>query len=93
MALKCKGSYFCLELGVNRKSKVKEGVDSLKKHDGSMALTNTDKAQVLNTFFASVFTNEITNDMPSCSNSSPWPVIDSVELSYDDVLKRLIKET
>ncbi|XP_072037662.1 uncharacterized protein [Amphiura filiformis] len=49
---------------VRSKTKTKTGIHDLEKEDGSFAHTDEDKAEILNKFFASVFTDEDTTDVP-----------------------------
>ena len=49
---------------VRSKTKGKTGISPLSKSDGSLAITDLDKANTLNKFFASVFTIENKNELP-----------------------------
>lgn len=49
---------------VKSKSTLRESVASLHKHDGSTTTNDTEKAQVLQEFFVSVFTHEDLQTMP-----------------------------
>ena len=51
---------------VNNGMKVRVPVGDLEREDGTVATTDTEKAEVLNQFFTSVFTIE---DMETCR---PW---------------------
>ena len=49
---------------VNSKIKPKEDISNLKMQDGELTENDTQKAEVLNAFFHSVFTDEDKNDLP-----------------------------
>ena len=49
---------------MNSKLKPKENVSSLIKDDGSLTQDDSEKAEVLNNFFSSVFTEEDKSDVP-----------------------------
>lgn len=74
---------------VNRRTKVKESVDDLKKLDGSKTASNVEKAQVLNDFFASVFTRENLHDLPVYMDSPGRPILEHILVDYEAVHKKL----
>ena len=43
---------------VNSKTKMRSGISDLKDENGTMCSSDADKANILNNFFASVFTKE-----------------------------------
>ena len=49
---------------VQSKTKSNMGIGPLRRDDGFMAVSEAQKADVLNNFFASVFTHENTDNMP-----------------------------
>ena len=57
---------------VNTKLKPKENISNLLKDDGTLTSTDLEKCDVLNNFFASVFTTEDKNEIPtfSCPNTN-----------------------
>ena len=55
---------------VQEKTKQKTGIATLIKEDGSIAETDKEKAETLNTFFTSVFTNENVTNIPQLNESS-----------------------
>ena len=50
---------------VNNGMKVRVHVGDLEREDGTVATTDTEKAEVLNQFFTSVFTIEDMENMPT----------------------------
>jgi len=54
----------CFYQYVSAKTKPKETVSNLIKDDGSLTQSDTEKADVLNSFFGSVFTSESDGDVP-----------------------------
>ena len=66
---------------VNEKLKSNVGISSLKKENGVTANSDEEKANTLNTFFASVFTIENKNDLPKanpCSKSNGVTLTDII---------------
>ena len=51
------------------KMKPRETIPDLQKNDGKFTEGNQEKAEVLNTFFGSVFTQEQDKNMPDCNFS------------------------
>ena len=74
---------------VSRKTKVKEGVANLEKPDGNLTETDSEKAEVLNNFFTSVFTIETDTNIPTFSNNKDVS-IDSVSVSTEQFKKALL---
>ena len=64
LAAEIKENPKCFWKYVRSKTKVKTGINDLEREDGSFARRDEDKADVLNKFFASVFTREDTSNMP-----------------------------
>ena len=70
------------------KTKPKENVGKLKRDDGTLTDNDTEKCQMLNNFFGSVFTHEDSDNVPVFNpdvNSS----ISSISITSDDMLKQL----
>ena len=62
---------------------VRSGTTALK--DGNLVYSDPrTKANILNKQFASVFNNEDDSDLPDL-NSSPYPTMDNIEVSTEDV--------
>ena len=60
----CKDNHKSFWKYVQSKTKVNLGVSPLLTSEGDLAVTDVDKAKVLNNFFASIFTQEDLNDIP-----------------------------
>ena len=76
---------------VRSKTKVKSGVKDLLKEDGSYAHTDGDKAEILNSFFASVFTDEDLSDVPVPDNMFDGDKLTDVVFTVEEVAKQLQK--
>ena len=63
---------------VNDKLKVNTGISPLERGDGTKATSDEDKANILNKYFASVFTNENTNNTPK---STPNELSNGISIS------------
>ncbi|CAG2209250.1 unnamed protein product [Mytilus edulis] len=73
---------------VNSKLKTRTGVGNIMKSDGSLAINDTEKVNVLNTFFSSVFTRtEDLNEQPNVKDMED--VLLDISVTVDDVLKKL----
>ena len=73
---------------VNSRLKPKENICNLVKDDGSLTVNDLEKCEILNTFFASVFTVEDTEDVPTfdCINEN---FISDMSVTEPDVEKAL----
>ena len=73
---------------VKSKTKPKENISSLLKEDGSLTKDDSEKAEVLNNYFSSVFTKEDTDNIPifksQCDN-----VIENFNINSSDMAKAL----
>ncbi len=74
---------------VRAKTKVKQGVSDLLKEDGSYAHSDSDKAEELNKFFASVFTMESDTDIPDPEPKHQGDNFSSMEVTKEEVMKKL----
>lgn len=72
----------------NSKLKTKTGIADLEKEDGTLTDNDKDKAEVLNKFFASVFTTEDTANIPHCTTDSE-NILDKIVITENQVLRRL----
>ena len=75
---------------VSSMSKPKEGVANLVKEDGSLTVSDSEKAEVLNNFFSSVFTEENKDNIPPFDCRSDKEV-SNISISVDDMRKKLDK--
>ena len=75
---------------INSKLNHSGGIPPLQKEDGSFALSDKDKCDVLNQYFASVFTKD-DGILPSSPSRIPDKSLDFIDISYNTVLKCLQK--
>ena len=73
---------------VNSKLKSKENVSSLMKDDGSLTQDDSEKAEILNDFFSSVFTEEDKSDVPDFITDQK-DFISELNISREDIVKKL----
>lgn len=73
------------------KLNTKSGVADLVRDDGSVASTDNDKADLLNSFFCSVFTKENTDNVPDFQERSFDQPIENVHITPEEVKKKLQK--
>ncbi|KAK2169384.1 hypothetical protein LSH36_10g02043 [Paralvinella palmiformis] len=76
---------------VKSQTTTREGLRPLEKPNGELAKNDTDKAQVLNTFFASVFTRENKESIPKLTDRKYNQPIEDRNITYRDVEKALTK--
>ena len=75
---------------VNSRTKTKSKIPSLQRKDGSVANTAADKADALNSFFATTFTEENLTNIPEMDASGfQGEYLDTFKISPDKVLKKL----
>jgi exonuclease III len=72
------------------KLKTQEGVADLKDSDGNVASTDEQKANILNSFFCSVFTHEDKSSIPGCGISQGLSFLEDMDIEEDKV-KKLLK--
>ena len=75
---------------VKSKTKTRSKIPSLQKEDGSKALTASEKAEVLNNFFSSVFTDEDMDNIPDDGVPFLGDFLNSFVISEDAVYKKLM---
>ena len=80
---------------VKSRTKIKARIPDLfkdvKNHKAGMAETDEDKAQVLSSFFSSVFTKEPEGDIPDATPRDVHTMIETVKIKEDVVRKKLNK--
>ena len=74
---------------VRSKTKVKSGISDLIKDDGEKTQTDEEKADVLNNFFASVFTQEDISHIPDPEPRFDGEPLKDVKFDKEEVLKKL----
>ena len=71
------------------KLKTRAGVSDLKKSDGTVTQTNLEKAEVLNDYFTSVFTQEDVTNIPEAEKWDGDSFLDDLVITEDQVEKKL----
>ena len=71
------------------KLKTRAGVSDLKKSDGTVTQTNLEKAEVLNDYFTSVFTQEDVTNIPEAEKWDADSFLDDLVITEDQVKKKL----
>ena len=74
---------------VKTKTKTRVTVEALKRNDGSLAESSREKAEVLNEFFASVFTKENLTNIPHMIPVYDGPALEDVEITPGMVESKL----
>ena len=74
---------------VSQKNKSKSGIADLKKADGSKTSSDNEKAELLNSFFQSVFTIEDSNELPTPPNYNYESELNDFDIPIDKVKKLL----
>ena len=72
-------------------TKVQSNVGILERDDGSFTETDYEAANVLNSFFTSVFTKESLSDIPSLSNKFNGEDLNNISISHQDIIDQLNK--
>ena len=73
---------------VQSKTKVRNKIPTLRRDDGSSAVTAHEKAEALNEFFASVFTDEDLGNLP-CAQRYEGEKLDNFTIPPETLLKKL----
>jgi hypothetical protein len=71
------------------KLKTRVTVSDLKQPDGSLTTSDFEKAETLNSFFSSVFTQENTEELPTFEHRQFAAPLQGVDISVEDVRKKL----
>ena len=74
----------------NAQVKPKEKISNLKKADGTLTVNDQEKAEVLNSFFSSVFVNESNDPVPDFSTKSS-STINNIIITEENMLSVLKK--
>ena len=69
--------------------KVWESIGDLENENGNLISSDKSKAQILNNFFCSVFTQERTDNVPSCEQKTSDSFINTVTFTKEKVKKKL----
>ena len=72
-------------------TKVQSNVGIMERDDGSPTETDYEAANVLNTFFTSVFTKESLFDIPSLSDKSNGMDLNSITITHQDIIHQIQK--
>ena len=73
------------------KMTVRTGVSDLRNSDGQLSNEDCEKAEILNDFFCSVFTDEDTANIPSLEKKHHGPTLDNIEITTEQVIKHIKK--
>ena len=76
---------------VRSHTKTREQVANLKQVDGTITDDPSEKANILNSFFSSVFTKEDTENIPELSERYTNESLDTVKIEQTDTLKAIRK--
>jgi hypothetical protein len=73
---------------INGKFKTRSGIGTLERSDGTLASSETDKVEVLNKFFTSVFTR--TEDLQNFDTNCNLDIrLSDIVFSQQDILKKI----
>ncbi|KAK3757931.1 hypothetical protein RRG08_058245 [Elysia crispata] len=76
---------------VKAKTSTRSGIGDLKRDDGTIASTDKEKAQVLNDFFQSVFTEEPDGELPKAPQFTFNSPLTNIDFKTEDIRKLLTK--
>ena len=76
---------------VKAKTSTRSGIGDLKRDDGTIASTDKEKAQVLNDFFQSVFTEEPYGELPKAPQFTFNSPLTNIDFKTEDIRKLLTK--
>ena len=69
--------------------KTRSGIDSIQRPDGSTATSDPEKAELLNSYFASVFTNENLINYPALDPGAWVPKLENITITASLVFDEL----
>ena len=75
---------------VKSKTKTKDGISDLLNEDGKLSESDAEKADILNKFFCSVFTNENISNIPTLINRTTT-ILDDITFTEEKVFRCLEK--
>jgi hypothetical protein len=76
---------------VNSKMKTTTRVSDLEQEDGTLTTSDQEKANVLNGFFSSVFTDENKENIPEMEKKYVGPDQENIEVTKEEILKKIDK--
>ena len=71
--------------------KTRSGIDSIQRPDGSTATSDQEKAELLNSYFVSVFTDENLASFPSIESEVSVPKLEDIIITTSIVFNELNK--
>ena len=90
IATKCKQQPKLFWKYINSRLRVKTGISPLKNKDGKLVCDDQGKAEILNSYFSSVFTKEDTDNVPTIpAKIPPADNCTDVHVSIEEVKKKL----
>ena len=81
----------CFPNMVREKTKVKEGIHDLATKDGVIITKDEEKANILNSFFVSVFTKEDISNIPVLTERPVQSMLEDVSFDASKIFKLLEK--
>ena len=76
---------------VNTSLKTRLDIDAIKRIDGSLASSDQEKADLLNSYFSSVFTREDLSNIPNFEVNEDIPLLDNISISPSMVWREINK--
>ena len=74
---------------LNSKTKSKESIPNLEDKEGNVVESDSEKCEVMNKFFSSVFVNEDVSSVPTMANVPNFSTVSNVNISESDIIKAL----
>ena len=76
---------------VNTSLKTRPDIDAIKRIDGSLASSDQEKADLLNSYFSSIFTREDLSNIPNFEVNEDIPLLDNISISPSMVWREIKK--